>query len=528
MARIRHLLLLVSVVLADVQLYPNNTLITTNTISSACHDAMNANIACDPYLVSLATNNYYGTLGDTALQNSVCASNCGTALSNYHNAIHQACGQDEEPWIGVPANYFGDLVWAQYNLTCIKDPATSEWCSDYISNLTLAGDSQLTVLPKNQLCSPCIIALAQHLQGTAYSNYDGSIATQWKSIQTTCGLNLPTDPQPPIVNSSISIPDYVQEGTTQTAKCFSGNTYAVVAGDNIQKIAAAKHVSSGALAILNGILPDGSNLFAGSNLCLPQTCQTYLVQAGDTCAGIASANGISYTQFRSYNPSINSQCTNLLSGTNVCLSLPGTTYTGTTIAGATVTKTDIYASATIAPPSNIASGTTRKCGKYYQVQPGDFCQKVAINNTIDITLFEAINHGINQDCTNLIPGESYCVFPTPDWNVTATATQPPPTTTPTGTTNQCYEWHVIVSGDYCYKIAQEYDITVAQLQTWNPSLAGDCVVVLGEAYCVAGPTGTAGGANARMAKRNSIAKPTSTARAKNARLPGFAALPVKA
>ncbi|KAI4100464.1 MAG: hypothetical protein L6R37_005454 [Teloschistes peruensis] len=310
MAYIRTLLLLTGIVLADVQLYPNNTLITSNTISQACHDAMNANLACDLYLVNLATNNYYGSLGDTSLQNSVCDTKCGTALSTYHNSVHQACAQDEDPWLGVPANYYGDLVFAH----------------------------------------------------------------------------------------SISIPGYAQEGTTQPKKCLSGNTYAVVAGDNIQKIAAVKQVSSGALAILNGILPDGSNF---------------------------------------------QECTNLLSGTNVCVSLPGTAYTGTTIPGATVTKIDIYASATAAPPLDIASGTTRKCGKYYQVQPGDYCQKVAINNTI-------------------------------------------------GTTPQCYEWHVIVSGDYCYKIAQDYDISVAQLQTWNPSLAGDCVVVLRDAYCVSGPS-TAGG-----------------------------------
>ncbi|KAL8764772.1 MAG: hypothetical protein Q9194_006850 [Teloschistes cf. exilis] len=289
MAYLHTVLLLAGCVLADVQLYPNNTLITSNTISQACHDAMNANLACDPYLVNLATNNYYGSLGDTSLQNSVCDTKCGTALSTYHNSVHQACAQDEDPWLGVPASYYGDLVFAQYNLTCLRDSQTNEFCNDYISNLTLpAGDNQLTVLPQAQLCSPCVISLAKHLQGTAYSNYDDAIATQWKSIQQTCGLNLPTDPQPSVVNSSISIPGYAQEGSTQPKKCLSGNTYAVVADDNIQKIAAAKQVSSGALAILNGILPDGSNLYAGSTLCLPQTCQIYLVQPGGKPPPISS------------------------------------------------------------------------------------------------------------------------------------------------------------------------------------------------------------------------------------------------
>lgn len=102
----------------------------------------------------------------------------------------------------------------------------------------------------------------------------------------------------------------------------------------------------------------------------------------DTCAAIAVANGISYSQFLAYNPSINGECTNLLSDTHICVGLPGATWTGTTIEGATVTKTTPYASSTIAPPTNVATGTTRKCGKFYTVQPGDICQKVALNNTI--------------------------------------------------------------------------------------------------------------------------------------------------
>lgn len=113
-----------------------------------------------------------------------------------------------------------------------------------------------------------------------------------------------------------------------------------------------------------------TSLYNGANGC------------SDDCAALASSNGISYTQFRAYNPSINQDCTNLLSGTRICVGLPGPTYNGTTIDGATITKTDQYASSTVAPPSNVATGTTRKCGKYYNVQPGEICEKVAMNNSI--------------------------------------------------------------------------------------------------------------------------------------------------
>ena len=72
-------------------------------------------------------------------------------------------------------------------------------------------------------------------------------------------------------------------------------------------------------------------------------------------------------------------------------------------------------------------GATKNCGRYYQVQSGDICQLVALNNTISISLFEAINPSINADCTNLVPGLYYCVLPTGGWNITGNAV--PVTTT---------------------------------------------------------------------------------------------------
>ena len=174
--------------------------------------------------------------------------------------------------------------------------------ADYISNITFpSADSELTSLPKDQLCSPCITALAAHMQSTAFSNYDSTLATQWQSIQSTCGLDLPTNPQPPVLGNNASIPGYVQSGTTQPKSCISGSTYTVVSGDDLEKIAAAKGVSSGTLRILNDILPDGSNLWAGMSLCLPQPCQTYSVKGGGTltfpCA-IGRRGGFSSSQTR--------------------------------------------------------------------------------------------------------------------------------------------------------------------------------------------------------------------------------------
>jgi len=156
-----------------------------------------------------------------------------------------------------------------------------------------------------------------------------------------------------------------------------------------------------------------------------------------------------------------------------------------------VTQTAQYATATVSRPSPAASGTTLDCGKYYLVQPGDYCQLVAVNASISLDLFEAINSSIDSACDNLLSGFYYCVMPTENWNGTSTVVSAP-TAVPSGTTTDCYQSYVVQSGDYCALIESEFDITFTQLQLWNPSLLDDCSnLELGEAYCVSGSSSTA-------------------------------------
>ena len=124
-------------------------------------------------------------------------------------------------------------------------------------------------------------------------------------------------------------------------------------------------------------------------------------------------------------------------------------------------------------------GTTSRCGKYYQVQSGDYCQLLALNFSIPYDLFRQINPSVNANCTNLIPGDYYCVKPIYNWNATASATVSssfvtPPAATPPGTTAQCYKYYKVVSSDTCSGIEQQFGLTFAVFQGWNPSLKSDC------------------------------------------------------
>jgi hypothetical protein len=68
---------------------------------------------------------------------------------------------------------------------------------------------------------------------------------------------------------------------------------------------------------------------------------------------------------------------------------------------------DVYRPA----PTNVAQNTTTSCGKYYNVELGDDCSRVTVAQGISLSDFYFLNPGINENCTNLLAGVSYCVQP---------------------------------------------------------------------------------------------------------------------
>jgi len=118
---------LVPFIKAQFQLFPNGTQSTVN-LSQGCVTALNATITCDPYIQQLVATDYYGSLGNATLQDSICAAACGTSLASYHANVAAACSSEPQPWPGVPAVWAGEVIWATYNRTCLKDPATGQYC----------------------------------------------------------------------------------------------------------------------------------------------------------------------------------------------------------------------------------------------------------------------------------------------------------------------------------------------------------------------------------------------------------------
>ncbi|KAF4552682.1 LysM domain-containing protein 5 [Elsinoe fawcettii] len=488
---------------AQIQFFPSDTTYE-NQLSSACVEALATTIQCDAGFTFFPNTDFQGPFENSSSLDNFCGQSCSKSLASYHDAVSASCGV-AEPYTGVPALYAGDRMWAYQNRTCLKDPASGEYCNDIMRDWILP-DNDITIdrLPKQYLCSACYLNLLQAIQATPYSNYGPSMVEPYQKAQKICGVQFPTD----VLQLNSNATSYHPPGTgepsydeTSDGPCLSGKHTVIKAGDNCQSLSEANTVSTGALRVINDLFPDCSNLVVGANICLPQSCRTYKVQTGDTCDSVAAVTGNRVSDLISYNPTLNGLCSNIIPGEMLCLSPPAGNYTPTAIPGATATKTQIYATATVRAPGPKASGTTNNCGKWYEVKSGDDCQQISVAYSIAVPLLKQINPSINSDCSNILIGFYYCIQPTADWNnVTSapspTVTQAPPAPTSSGTVGSCFAWHVIESGDYCGLIEDQYGISDTQFRAWNPSIDANCYnILLGFAYCVnAAPTSGASAA----------------------------------
>jgi hypothetical protein len=124
-----HLALAV-VVAADSYFFTNNTLgPNANQVSTGCSQALLASINCAQDFIDMAQSDYYGPMNNLTLQNSICTSECGTALDAYRSSVAAACASDPQPFPGLPANYFGDVIHSTYSLFCMKDNSTGQYCT---------------------------------------------------------------------------------------------------------------------------------------------------------------------------------------------------------------------------------------------------------------------------------------------------------------------------------------------------------------------------------------------------------------
>ncbi|CAI5933239.1 unnamed protein product [Closterium sp. NIES-65] len=197
----------------------------------------------------------------------------------------------------------------------------------------------------------------------------------------------------PFINCSVT--EYLPPGVGLTVSraltatsTFCTSTYTVQPSDTCNSIA---HLFfGGSLTALDNLNPGltCNRLFKSQQICLkadssssttsgPQCGQSVAVVMGDTCASVSIKYMISSSTFSSLNPGLNCDSP-LLVGSYVC----------------------------VAPKS---SDTTINCTGWYRVMQGDTCPSIWNGANLTMSMFQAINPGIQCQAPYLVVGQQVCI-----------------------------------------------------------------------------------------------------------------------
>lgn len=274
-------------------------------------------------------------------------------------------------------------------------------------------------------------------------------------------------------------------------------------------------------------MPVPANAKSDSN---KNCAQWYTVKANDTCFTILPlGSSITFAEFRVLNPSIDADCTNLWLDTAYCMQgvdpvdVPAET-TFTRPPTGTTTRPPVVVPEQTQDP--LAPGTKADCVKYAMFSDIDTLDPVwfnfngsrgdnlmSLNSCLyvtgayaaNMTLFLQWNPSLTEGSgCKLVKGLSYCVddgsqqttttdgpsstsapTQTSATSTTTTSGGGPPAPTQSGVIESCKQWHVVVSGDGCWPIANQYGISLDDFYAWNPAVGTDCLNLwLNYAVCV--------------------------------------------
>ncbi|KAJ5145910.1 uncharacterized protein N7515_000474, partial [Penicillium bovifimosum] len=324
-----------------------------------------------------------------------------SALKSWISNVDTACGSDTKYNISrnpQTASYGGhELLWKQ-TASCLES-SSGELCNLVIQQAAADKDT-------NVLCSSCAL---QYLTTVANSEWgqmildpevvssqiDSCSATATYSVTYTASTATTSTTAPTVTSNdrcNVTDPDTI--------------TYTIQGNETCLDISASKNVSTPALRTVNNLDVGCAYLMSGQVLCLPVSCETYLVRTNDTCDSITASllRSVSTSTFRSCNPWINSACSNMnsLVGQYLCISPPGTSEILESFPL-------LPATTAVAVPTDAVTTSNTDCGQWYSIKDDETCQTVASKFGIDIEDFYFLNPQLGQNCSSLWLGNSYCV-----------------------------------------------------------------------------------------------------------------------
>ncbi|KAJ9143047.1 LysM domain-containing protein [Pleurostoma richardsiae] len=293
--------------------------------------------------------------------------------------------------------------------------------------------------------------------------------------------------------SEIDFENIYNPSVGSTCKLNPGQSYCVERNYGIPPPTASTTTISSPTATStgNGIstpTPTQSGMAANCN-------KFYLTKSGDSCANIASANGILLADFYTWNTGVGSSCQTLWADTYYCVGIIGQTMPATSTAATSTTSSSGNG---ITTPTPTQAGMTSSCNKFYMTETGDSCAVIASTYGISLSDFYAWNTGVGSNCQSLWADTYYCVGiigqttspPTTTTKTTSTSTSSgngisTPTPTQPGMTPNCDKFYFVQSGDGCASIASKFGITLSQFYAWNTGVGSNCEALWANAYvCV--------------------------------------------
>ncbi|KAL2783006.1 hypothetical protein BJX66DRAFT_345334 [Aspergillus keveii] len=457
-------LLCVSSLAASWQALPDDTV---DEYSDQYADALPTNLtACIPAVRGLSSNNFYSEHG----LDQICTSECRDELTAYEKTVTDGCPRvtyTNEWGTELPTSEIASTLAFEFQRTCLKNEG--QYCNVVLGNLTQNGGDE---------CNKCLLLKLRSEAQYPYGSGPEVYSSVYPSFTSPCGFTgYPVTVTPtPVVPSSTPSPSSFAIPTPTDTSC-AGKTYKIQPNDTCTSISLSQNIATFQLLLDNNLQAYCANFPTSGTLCIKNTCTVYTVKQGDTCKSVAKAHGITMVQMRTYNPWIDGGCYNFNRsvGTQICLDEPGEKYH---------------------PPST--------CGEFYTVVEVDNCTSVAERFSIPRGDFSMLNPWLNEQCTNLLLGVSYCVLPVGDMSnypgapgYIPTISQIPWTDLPDETytpifdpdvskiaparqqtaratiPSNCTPYAKAVKGDNCVDFAKAHGITPEELYEWNAAVLGE-------------------------------------------------------
>ncbi|KAF5852240.1 hypothetical protein GGP41_001009 [Bipolaris sorokiniana] len=381
-------------------------------LDAACSAALMADVACDRLVPALRHDFYY----PPATLTRICTAGCASALQSWESSVRSTCGKDlvipdlDASPIMLPASrrYI-------YNFTCLKE--NNVFCGPvaalaaFFTNPGVSAFNYINELPQGAVqpsdCDPCLAARLRVRSGSPY--FDGPVVaseSMYQTLTSSCSIT-----GKPATTSTI---DYFTGQPEPTESACDGTTYQIQGSDDCYSISKAQSVGTAWMLSDNHLAAYCYEFPTSGSLCITNTCKTVTVEVNTTCKAIAAAAKITEPQLLAWNPVINPVCSNLnmMNGTTLCIEPPGPK-----LPPAQTTNVPPVTPTSAAPiPSNTAIGSNKPCGRWYEIEAGDYCNLVTLKFAISLNDFMFLNTGINSNCTNLFAQESYCIQAVGDIN----------------------------------------------------------------------------------------------------------------